>query len=201
MTNHKSSVGWIKKHPCPKHGASLVAQMVKNLPAGWETWVQSLGWEDLLEKGMVTHSSVLAWESHGQGSLGNVKQPQKRRDDLQNSNGLKQQGKLEDCGVRYHLQRWKKVTGNQGSCIQLEKQLLKRKDTCWLEWDPGFCPQHPHREREREREKKKRISTGTKIKNAYHLQIFSTRIFQKTRKLYPRDTSAEKLTHIWVKFF
>ena len=35
--------------------------MVKNLPAMQETWVQSLGWEDLLEKGMVTHSSILAW--------------------------------------------------------------------------------------------------------------------------------------------
>ena len=35
--------------------------MVKNLPAVWETWVQSLGWEDLLEKGMATHSNILAW--------------------------------------------------------------------------------------------------------------------------------------------
>ena len=41
--------------------ASLVAQMVKNLPAMWETWVQSLGWEDPLEKGMATQSSILAW--------------------------------------------------------------------------------------------------------------------------------------------
>ena len=41
--------------------ASLVAQMVKNLPAMQETWIQSLGWEDPLEKGMATHSSVLAW--------------------------------------------------------------------------------------------------------------------------------------------
>ena len=41
--------------------ASLVAQMVKNLPAIQETWVQSLGWEDPLEKGMATHSSTLAW--------------------------------------------------------------------------------------------------------------------------------------------
>ena len=40
----------------------LVAQMVKNLPAMQETWVRSLGPEDLLEKGMVTHSSILAWE-------------------------------------------------------------------------------------------------------------------------------------------
>ena len=42
-------------------GASLVAQMVKNLFSMWETWVQSLGWEDPLEEGMATHSSILAW--------------------------------------------------------------------------------------------------------------------------------------------
>ena len=41
--------------------ASLVAQVVKNLLAMRETWVQSLGWEDLLEEGMATHSSILAW--------------------------------------------------------------------------------------------------------------------------------------------
>ena len=41
--------------------ASLVAQTVKNLPAMWETWVQSLGWEDSLEEGMATHFSILAW--------------------------------------------------------------------------------------------------------------------------------------------
>ena len=41
---------------------SLVAQMVKRLPTIQETWVRSLGWEDPLEKGMVTHSSILAWE-------------------------------------------------------------------------------------------------------------------------------------------
>ena len=40
---------------------SLVAQMVKNLPAMRETWVLSLGWEDYLEEGMATHSSILAW--------------------------------------------------------------------------------------------------------------------------------------------
>ena len=42
-------------------GASLVAQMVKNPLAMWETWVGSLGWEDLLEEGMAIHSSILAW--------------------------------------------------------------------------------------------------------------------------------------------
>ena len=41
--------------------ASLVAHMVKHLPAMQETWVQSLGWEDSLEKDIATHSSILAW--------------------------------------------------------------------------------------------------------------------------------------------
>ena len=41
---------------------SLVAQTVKNWPSMWEIWVQSLGREDLLEKGIPTHSSILAWE-------------------------------------------------------------------------------------------------------------------------------------------
>ena len=40
---------------------SLVAQMVKNPPEMWESWVRSLGWEDPLEKGMASHSSILAW--------------------------------------------------------------------------------------------------------------------------------------------
>ena len=44
-----------------KARASLVAQQVKNLPAIRETWVQSLGWEDPLEKEKATHSSILAW--------------------------------------------------------------------------------------------------------------------------------------------
>ena len=41
--------------------SSLIAQLVKNLPAMRETWVPSLGWEDPLEKGKATHSSILAW--------------------------------------------------------------------------------------------------------------------------------------------
>ena len=43
------------------NGASLVAQLVKNPPAVLETWVQSLGWEDPLEKGKAIHASNLAW--------------------------------------------------------------------------------------------------------------------------------------------
>ena len=50
------------KYVCTKHQrASLVAQMVKNPPVMRETWAQSLGWEDPLEKDMATHSSILAW--------------------------------------------------------------------------------------------------------------------------------------------
>ena len=45
-----------------RFGASLVAQLVKNLPAVQETRVRSLGWEDPLEKEMATHSSILAWK-------------------------------------------------------------------------------------------------------------------------------------------
>ena len=52
--------------------ASLLAQMVKNLPAMRETWVRFLGWEDPLEEGMATHSSILAWteEPSGLQSMG-----------------------------------------------------------------------------------------------------------------------------------
>ena len=56
--HHPHSLIWM---PYRSFRASLVAQMVKNLPAIQETWVQSLGWEDSLEEGMATHSSILAW--------------------------------------------------------------------------------------------------------------------------------------------
>ena len=42
--------------------ASLAAQLVKDLPAIWETWVRLLGWEDPLEKGKAIHCSILAWK-------------------------------------------------------------------------------------------------------------------------------------------
>ena len=48
-------------YPLQYSWASLVAQLVKNLPAMQETWVPSLGWEDSLEKGKATHSGILAW--------------------------------------------------------------------------------------------------------------------------------------------
>ena len=48
-------------YPLQYSWASPVAQLVKNLPAMQETWVRALGWEDSLEKGTATHSSILAW--------------------------------------------------------------------------------------------------------------------------------------------
>ena len=62
-----------------KGDSSLVAQQVKNTPAMWETWVQSLGWEDLLEEDMATHSTILVWripcteEPGGLESMGSQK--------------------------------------------------------------------------------------------------------------------------------
>ena len=54
---HPEGIGY----PLQFSWASLVAQLVKNLPIMWETWVQSLGWEDPLEKGKATQSSTLTW--------------------------------------------------------------------------------------------------------------------------------------------
>ena len=48
-------------YPLQYSRASLVAQLVKNPSAMWETWVRSLGWEDPVEKGTAIHSSILAW--------------------------------------------------------------------------------------------------------------------------------------------
>ena len=48
-------------YPLQYSWASLVAQLAKNLPAMWETWVRSLAWDDPLEKGKATHFSILAW--------------------------------------------------------------------------------------------------------------------------------------------
>ena len=48
-------------YPLQCSGASLVAQLVTNLPAMQETWVLSLGWKEPLEKGKASHSSILAW--------------------------------------------------------------------------------------------------------------------------------------------
>ena len=55
----EEGIGYLLQHSW----ASLLAQLIKNQPAMQETWVQSLGWEDPLEKGRATHSSILAWRT------------------------------------------------------------------------------------------------------------------------------------------
>ena len=55
------SAGEGKGYPLQYSWASFMAQLVKNLPAMWDTWVQSLDWEDPLEKGKAILSSILAW--------------------------------------------------------------------------------------------------------------------------------------------
>ena len=72
-------------------GVSLVAQMVKRLPTMQETRVQSLGWEDLLEKEMATHSSILAW-----------KIPWTEEPDRLRSTGLQSQTQLSDLAAVPH---------------------------------------------------------------------------------------------------
>ena len=61
----RSSAGKGIGYPFHYSCDSLVAQLVKSLPAMWETWVRSLGWDDPLEKGKAAHSSILAWRFHG----------------------------------------------------------------------------------------------------------------------------------------
>ena len=58
---------------------SLVAQLVKNLSAMQENWVRSLGWEDPLEKGMATHSSILAWKIPWTEELGRLQSMRSQR--------------------------------------------------------------------------------------------------------------------------
>ena len=69
LSSQQLSINCLVMSGTINYGTSLVAQTVKNLPAMQETQVQSLGWEDPLEKGMATHSSILAWKFHGQRSL------------------------------------------------------------------------------------------------------------------------------------
>ena len=70
-----------------------MAQTVKNLSATWETWVQSLGWEDPLRKGMATHSSILGWRipwTEESGGLQSMRSQRVRRDLATEQEGKKQ---------------------------------------------------------------------------------------------------------------
>ena len=61
VTYSRTQLKWLSSSSNHTFRASLVAQLVKNLPAMQETWIRSLGWEDPLEKGRATHSSILVW--------------------------------------------------------------------------------------------------------------------------------------------
>ena len=61
MKEERSVLFCVSPTPLTTCWASFVAQLVKNPPAMWETWVRFLGWEDPLEKGKATPSSILAW--------------------------------------------------------------------------------------------------------------------------------------------
>ena len=65
----EEGIGYLLQHSW----ASLLAQLIKNQPAMQETWVQSLGWEDPLEKGRATRSSILAWRNPWTSSWGHKK--------------------------------------------------------------------------------------------------------------------------------
>ena len=69
-------------YPLKYSWASLVAQLVKNLPAMWDTWVRSLGWEDPLEKGKATHSSIVGLENSMDGTVHRVAKSQTRLSDF-----------------------------------------------------------------------------------------------------------------------
>ena len=62
LTSRNLSYIYLLNKRDAKRNTSLVAQRVKRLLTTWETWVQSLGWEDPLEKEMATHSNTLAWK-------------------------------------------------------------------------------------------------------------------------------------------
>ena len=62
VSQHQGLFQWVScLHQVALSRSFLVAHMVKNPPAVWETWVQPLGWENPLQEGMATHSSILAW--------------------------------------------------------------------------------------------------------------------------------------------
>ena len=80
--------------------ASLVAHMVKNLPAMQETWVQSLGQEDPLEKGMATYSNILAWRipwTKESGGLQSIRSQKVRHDRATNINMFQKQTVTVHC--------------------------------------------------------------------------------------------------------
>ena len=97
---------------------SLIAQLVKNLPAVQETWVRSLGWEDPLEKEMATHSSILAWKiswTEGPGRLQSMGSQRVGHDWATNTHLLS----LNPLYLKAYsiTQKYKTESANPGKCI------------------------------------------------------------------------------------
>ena len=86
-----------------------MALLVNNLPAMQETWVQPLGWEDPLEKGMATHSSILAWRIPWTEELGRLQ-----------SMGLQRVG--HDCVTNFHF--FTHINANTGFCGSTNSTLF-----------------------------------------------------------------------------
>ena len=112
------------------HYPSLVAQMVKNLPAMQETQVQSLGWEDLLEKEMATRSSILAWKipwTEKPGGLPSMGSQKVKHNWATNTVCVTQQGLKEFRG-----REWKcsASNGNEEASEGQRKTRSKGKEQC-----------------------------------------------------------------------
>ena len=86
-----------QKTPAMLPGACLIAQLVKNLPAMQETSVRFLGWEDSLEEGTATHSSVLAWRIPWTQSMGSQRSDTTERLSLSLSYATYQSGRIGNC--------------------------------------------------------------------------------------------------------
>ena len=106
---------------------SLVAQMVKRLPGMQETWVRFLGQEDLLEKGMATHSSILAW----------------RIPWTEESGGLQSMGcqRVRHDWVTFISLQWPHLTVIKWPNLQAQShsKVLGVKTNIWIWWGTQFC--------------------------------------------------------------
>ena len=117
-----------------KTRASLVARMVKNLPAVQETWVQSLGWEDPLEEGMTTHSSILAWRIPWTEELAGYN-PCSRKESDTNERLSAAQGRQSKLNVYSLKQKLYLTTNNKDRRPQKEIQKHLKLSKKWgLPW-------------------------------------------------------------------
>ena len=122
-------------------GASLVAQTVKNLPAMWETLLWSLSWEDPLEKGMATHSNILAWRIHAQRRLaGYSPWGHKQLDIIWTNNTFTYEDTAIVPCLRYVLCQWSAMIGTElvpfpGPCQQLSS--VTRDQSHYEQYTPG----------------------------------------------------------------